>query len=57
MIKKLVLLLLMIFLITNTFGQKIYVQRWKDHFVNDLLPYWSMPTALGEPVGNFPTYR
>jgi len=22
-----------------------------------LLPYWTIPSALGEPVGNFPTYR
>ncbi len=30
---------------------------WKAHFVDDILPYWSMPEALGEPVGNYPTHR
>jgi mannose/cellobiose epimerase-like protein (N-acyl-D-glucosamine 2-epimerase family) len=23
----------------------------------DLLPFWTKPTALGQPLGNFPTYR
>jgi len=23
----------------------------------DLLPFWETPQALGEPLGNFPTYR
>ena len=35
----------------------ITAQRWKDHFVNDLLPFWNTPSALGIPIGNFPTYR
>ncbi len=30
---------------------------WKSHFVDDILPYWSMPAALGEPLGNYPTHR
>jgi mannose/cellobiose epimerase-like protein (N-acyl-D-glucosamine 2-epimerase family) len=31
--------------------------RWLQHLTQDLLPFWTMPTALGQPVGNFPTYR
>lgn len=32
-------------------------EQWLAHFVRDLLPYWSSPQALGEPVGRFPTFR
>ena len=32
-------------------------ERWVTHLQDDLLPYWTMPAALGDPVGNFPTYR
>ncbi|BCU77421.1 hypothetical protein [Luteolibacter sp. LG18] len=32
-------------------------ERWLQHLKEDLLPFWSQPTALGNPVGNFPTYR
>jgi mannose/cellobiose epimerase-like protein (N-acyl-D-glucosamine 2-epimerase family) len=31
--------------------------RWLDHLNQDLLPFWTMPEALGKPVGNYPTYR
>jgi len=31
--------------------------RWLQHLEQDLLPFWATPTALGQPVGNFPTYR
>src|SRR5208283_98536 len=31
--------------------------RWITHLKEDLLPFWIMPSALGDPVGNFPTYR
>src|SRR3954468_20825648 len=31
--------------------------RWMIHLNRDLLPFWTMPEALGNPVGNFPTYR
>ncbi len=31
--------------------------RWKEHLADELLPFWEMDIALGEPVGNFPTYR
>jgi mannose/cellobiose epimerase-like protein (N-acyl-D-glucosamine 2-epimerase family) len=30
---------------------------WLAHLADDLLPYWTMPAALGDPVGNFPTKR
>lgn len=32
-------------------------ERWMRHLKEDLLPFWTMHEALGEPVGNFPTYR
>ena len=51
------LALILLMQLNTASGQKINGQRWKDHFINDLLPYWNMPSALGEPTGNFPTYR
>ena len=30
---------------------------WLRHHREDLMPYWDMPEALGQPVGNFPTFR
>ena len=30
---------------------------WLAHLHDDLLPYWTQPAALGEPPGNYPTYR
>ncbi len=32
-------------------------EEWLAHFVRDLLPYWSSPEALGEPLGSYPTFR
>ncbi|MFA7242123.1 MAG: AGE family epimerase/isomerase [Sulfuricellaceae bacterium] len=32
-------------------------QRWIKHMEEELLPFWTMKTALGNPVGGFPTYR
>jgi len=32
-------------------------KAWQAHLKNDLLPFWDTDTALGDPVGNFPTYR
>jgi mannose/cellobiose epimerase-like protein (N-acyl-D-glucosamine 2-epimerase family) len=32
-------------------------ERWIRHLVEDLLPFWDNASALGNPVGNFPTYR
>ena len=31
--------------------------NWLRHHREDLMPYWDMPEALGEPVGNFPSFR
>ncbi|MBU0680723.1 MAG: hypothetical protein KKD73_04805 [Proteobacteria bacterium] len=31
--------------------------RWLRHLNDDLLKFWDMKTATGEPLGNFPTYR
>jgi mannose/cellobiose epimerase-like protein (N-acyl-D-glucosamine 2-epimerase family) len=57
-LKRSLLLALFLSLLLNSIcGQKLNGQRWKDHLVNDLLPYWNMPSALGNPTGNFPTYR
>ncbi|HEX2834677.1 MAG TPA: hypothetical protein VHW00_16820 [Thermoanaerobaculia bacterium] len=30
---------------------------WVAHLENDLAPFWTMPDALGDPIGNFPTFR
>ena len=30
---------------------------WLRHLREDILPYWLHPSALGEPIGNFPTER
>lgn len=30
---------------------------WKRHLERDILPFWETPAALGDPVGNFPTFR
>ena len=32
-------------------------REWVTHVRTDLLPYWTMPSALGTPLGNFPTFR
>jgi mannose/cellobiose epimerase-like protein (N-acyl-D-glucosamine 2-epimerase family) len=31
--------------------------NWLRHHRDDLMPYWDMPAALGDPVGNFPSFR
>lgn len=31
--------------------------RWIAHLNNDLLPFWSMYSALGSPIGRFPSTR
>jgi mannose/cellobiose epimerase-like protein (N-acyl-D-glucosamine 2-epimerase family) len=31
--------------------------EWKRHLEQDILPFWQTPVALGNPVGNFPTFR
>ena len=32
-------------------------KRWIRHMNEDLLKFWDMKTALGQPLGDFPTYR
>lgn len=32
-------------------------ERWMRHLREELLPFWEMSEALGQPLGNFPTYR
>ena len=32
-------------------------QRWLGHFRQDLLPFWDLPDAWGEPRGAYPTFR
>ena len=32
-------------------------KEWVTQIQQDLLPYWTTPAALGNPVGNFPTFR
>jgi mannose/cellobiose epimerase-like protein (N-acyl-D-glucosamine 2-epimerase family) len=32
-------------------------ERWISHLEKDLIPFWTMESALGKPVGNFPTFR
>ena len=31
--------------------------RWLSHLTQDLLPFWTMPAALGNPLGEFPSTR
>ena len=30
---------------------------WLDRVKHDLLPYWLLPHAVGDPLGNYPTFR
>lgn len=30
---------------------------WRAHWVDDIKPFWVSAAALGDPIGNFPTYR
>lgn len=32
-------------------------ERWLAHVENELLPFWSTPAALGDPLGDYPTFR
>ena len=32
-------------------------ERWLAHATNDLMPFWTSPAALGNPVGAFPSIR
>jgi mannose/cellobiose epimerase-like protein (N-acyl-D-glucosamine 2-epimerase family) len=32
-------------------------ERWLAHVETEILPFWSTPAALGDPPGDFPTFR
>jgi mannose/cellobiose epimerase-like protein (N-acyl-D-glucosamine 2-epimerase family) len=32
-------------------------EQWLTHVQADLMPFWTQPSALGQPVGNFPSVR
>jgi mannose/cellobiose epimerase-like protein (N-acyl-D-glucosamine 2-epimerase family) len=32
-------------------------ERWLEHLNNDLLPFWTTESALGKPIGAFPSVR
>ena len=32
-------------------------ETWLNHHGEDLLPFWDMPDAYGDPMGNFPSFR
>ena len=32
-------------------------REWVTHIEEDLLPFWTSRAALGNPIGNFPTFR
>ena len=38
-------------------GQLPSLDRWRQHVTDELLPFWTVPDAIGTPVGNFPTFR
>jgi len=38
-------------------GQLPTGDRWIQHLTNDLLPFWTVPAALGNPPGSFPSTR
>ena len=54
---RLLLILLCACLISPAVADLPASQVWLDHLQQDLLPFWTLPDALGTPPGNFPTYR
>jgi mannose/cellobiose epimerase-like protein (N-acyl-D-glucosamine 2-epimerase family) len=30
---------------------------WRNHLTRELMPFWTHPAALGDPLGNFPSVR
>lgn len=38
-------------------GELPTAARWIAHLEDELMPFWMTPDALGEPTGNFPTFR
>ena len=37
--------------------KSLLAETWLAHIRDDLLPFWTSSEALGEPLGNFPTFR
>ncbi len=35
----------------------LHGDTWLRRHLEDLMPYWDLPEALGDPVGNFPSFR
>lgn len=42
---------------TNNISRLPEGERWLVHLKKDLLPFWTTKSALGNPVGNFPSVR
>jgi hypothetical protein len=38
-------------------ASSLRADTWKNHFLDDLRPFWIMPEAAGAPEGNFPSFR
>jgi mannose/cellobiose epimerase-like protein (N-acyl-D-glucosamine 2-epimerase family) len=32
-------------------------ERWQQHLTQEIMPFWMLPDALGDPPGNFPSTR
>jgi N-acylglucosamine 2-epimerase len=43
--------------VTAAFPEVLAGDTWLRHHREDLMPYWDRPEALGEPLGNFPSFR
>jgi len=38
-------------------GELPSLERWRHHVTDEIMPFWVTASALGEPIGNFPTFR
>jgi N-acylglucosamine 2-epimerase (GlcNAc 2-epimerase) len=43
--------------VTAVIPEVLRGDTWLRHHREDLMPYWDRPEALGEPLGNFPSFR
>jgi mannose/cellobiose epimerase-like protein (N-acyl-D-glucosamine 2-epimerase family) len=51
-------LLLFLAVLAPCFAQApVPSSRWYRHLVEELMPFWNSPAALGNPIGAFPTLR
>lgn len=59
--RRILLLLSVLSLSTSVFAATPYGlppgSRWIQHLNEDLMPFWTVPDAIGTPPGNFPTFR